>query len=139
MGQVNTVRGPVDGRDLGSTLMHEHVFVLSPEIEKTPAEWDEEGAQATAVQRLRELKEHGVDTIVDLTPQEAQVARYARDGLSNPEIGLRLFISSRTVEYHLHKVFTKLGIRSRSQLNGAPVSDDVAASSRRPRSQPSSV
>src|ERR1700678_1219272 len=64
---INTVRGPVDGRDLGSTLMHEHVFVLSPEIEKTPAECDEEGAQATAVQRLRELKEHGVDTIVDLT------------------------------------------------------------------------
>jgi phosphotriesterase-related protein len=47
--------------------MHEHVFVLSPEIEKTAAEWDEEDAQATAVQRLRELKEHGIDTIVDLT------------------------------------------------------------------------
>jgi phosphotriesterase-related protein len=64
---VNTVRGPIKGDDLGSTLMHEHVFVLSPEIEKTSAEWDEEGAQATAVQRLRELKDHGVDTIVDLT------------------------------------------------------------------------
>jgi phosphotriesterase-related protein len=64
---INTVRGPVDGRDLGSTLMHEHVFVLSPEIEKTATEWDEQEAQATAVQRLRELKEHGIDTIVDLT------------------------------------------------------------------------
>ncbi len=67
MALVNTVRGPIDGRDLGATLMHEHVFVLSPEIAKTSAEWDEEGAQATAVQRLRELKDHGIDTIVDLT------------------------------------------------------------------------
>jgi phosphotriesterase-related protein len=67
MALVNTVRGPIDGRDLGMTLMHEHVFVLSPEIAKTSAEWDEEGVQATAVQRLRELKDHGIDTIVDLT------------------------------------------------------------------------
>jgi DNA-binding NarL/FixJ family response regulator len=52
-----------------------------------------------------------------LTAQEAQVARLAREGLSNPEIGTRLFISSRTVQYHLGKVFTKLGINSRRQLH----------------------
>jgi DNA-binding CsgD family transcriptional regulator len=52
-----------------------------------------------------------------LTAQEAQIARMAIEGLSNPEIGSRLFISSRTVQYHLGKVFTKLGIASRSQLS----------------------
>ena len=61
-----------------------------------------------------------------LTAQEALVARLARDGLSNPEIGSRLFISSRTVQYHLRKVFTKLGISYRNQLDhalpGAPAS-----------------
>jgi DNA-binding CsgD family transcriptional regulator len=54
-----------------------------------------------------------------LTAQEAQIARMAREGLSNPEIGARLFISVRTVQYHLHKVFTKLGIESRGHLGRA--------------------
>lgn len=59
------------------------------------------------------------DTLVALTEREAQVAELAIEGCSNPDIGKQLFISSRTVEYHLHKVFTKLGIASRMQLRTA--------------------
>ena len=60
-----------------------------------------------------------METRDDLTAQERQIASLARDGLSNPEIGARLFLSPRTVEWHLRKVFTKLGIRSRLELASA--------------------
>jgi DNA-binding NarL/FixJ family response regulator len=81
------------------------------------------GMEAFAERAARELlatgetaRKRAVDTGSHLTAQEAQVARLARDGLSNPEIGARLFISTRTVQYHLSKVFTKLEINSRMQL-----------------------
>ena len=59
------------------------------------------------------------ETREDLTAQEGQIARLAREGLSNTETGERLFVSPRTVEYHLRKVFTKLGIGSRGELERA--------------------
>jgi DNA-binding CsgD family transcriptional regulator len=84
------------------------------------------GAEAFAERARRELSATGetvrkrtVETLDELTTQEAQVARLAAQGHTNPEIGAQLFISPRTVEYHLHKVFPKLGISSRKELRRA--------------------
>jgi DNA-binding CsgD family transcriptional regulator len=88
--------------------------------------FDRIGLEAFADRAARELlatgehaRQRTAETREDLTAQEAQIARLAREGLSNSEIGGRLFISPRTVEYHLHKVFSKLDISSRNQLDRA--------------------
>jgi DNA-binding CsgD family transcriptional regulator len=84
------------------------------------------GMEAFADRARRELQATGENVRKrtagsrdDLTAQERQIARLARDGLANPEIGARLFLSPRTVEWHLRNVYTKLGIRSRRELANA--------------------
>jgi DNA-binding CsgD family transcriptional regulator len=91
------------------------------------------GIEAFADRARRELMATGVtagrrtfETSHALTAQEAHIARLARDGLSNPEIGSRLFISARTVKYHLSKVYTKLSITSREQLERALPAETLA-------------
>jgi len=89
------------------------------------------GMEAFAERAERELaatgekvRKRSADTRDELTPQEEQIARLASDGLSNPEIATLLFLSARTVEWHLHKVFAKVGISSRRQLRNALPSTD---------------
>lgn len=90
------------------------------------------GMQAFAERTRRELVTTGetvhkrtVEARYEFTRQEVQVARLAADGLTNPEIGAQLFLSARTVEWHLHKAFGKLGISSRRELDRALL--DIAA------------
>ena len=89
------------------------------------------GMEAFAERARKELLATGerarkrtVETRDDLTAQERQIAQLARDGLSNPEIGARMFLSPRTVEWHLRKVFGKLGIRSRHELAGVLIGSE---------------
>jgi len=86
----------------------------------------EVGAEAFGERARRELMATGltvrkrtVETLTDLTAQEAQIARLAAELRTNPEIGAQLFLSPRTVEWHLHKVFAKLGVTSRRDLRVA--------------------
>jgi DNA-binding CsgD family transcriptional regulator len=111
----------------GEWLRREHRRVDAREqLRAAHAMFTAMGAEAFAERARRELLASGetaprrtVATRDVLTPQEAQIARMARAGHSNPEIGAQLFISPRTVEYHLRKVFGKLGISSRKELRGA--------------------
>jgi DNA-binding CsgD family transcriptional regulator len=75
-----------------------------------------ERARRELIATGEKVRKRTVETPDQLTAQEALIARLARDGLSNAEIGAQLFISTRTVEWHLRKVFAKLGLSSRGQL-----------------------
>jgi DNA-binding CsgD family transcriptional regulator len=111
----------------GEWLRREHRRVDAREQLRTAHEMlSTIGAEAFAERARRELlatgekvRKRAPDTRDTLTPQEAQIARLAADGQTNPEIGAQLFISPRTVEYHLRKVFTKLDINSRKELRRA--------------------
>jgi len=88
--------------------------------------FSEIGMQAFAERARRELVATGekvrkrtVETRDELTPQELQIARLVSDGRTNPEIAAELFLSRRTVEWHLRKVFDKLEVRSRRELPAA--------------------
>jgi DNA-binding CsgD family transcriptional regulator/tetratricopeptide (TPR) repeat protein len=93
------------------------------QLRTAQARFVEMGAEAFAGRAARELLATGetarkrtIETSDDLTPHEARIARMARGGASNQDIATELFVSRKTVEYHLHKVFTKLGISTRQQL-----------------------
>jgi len=78
-----------------------------------------ERAQGELVATGAKLRKRPVEAPGGLTPQEEQIAQLARDGLTNAQIGAQLFLSARTVEWHMHKVFGKLGIDSRNGLHAA--------------------
>jgi DNA-binding NarL/FixJ family response regulator len=111
----------------GEWLRREHRRVdARAQLRVAHAMLSDMGADAFAERARRELLATGetvrkrtVETLDELTPQEAQVARLAAGGQTNPEIGAQLFLSSRTVEWHLRKVFGKLGISSRKELRTA--------------------
>ena len=92
MVQVQTARGPVEAASLGQVLMHEHVFVLTAEVQQNyPEEWgDEDERVADAVRRLRELPANGISTIVDVTAigQGRDIPRIKRIADQVPELNV---------------------------------------------------
>src|ERR671922_2720127 len=111
VGAAWSPRGRLDAREQLRTAHKSFTeFGMEAFAERARVELEATGERA---------RKRTVETRDDLTPQEAQISRLARDGRTNPEIGAQLFISPRTVEWHLRNVFTKLGIRSRRELHAA--------------------
>jgi DNA-binding CsgD family transcriptional regulator len=116
----------------GEWLRREHRRVdAREELRKAHAMLTAIGMDAFAERARQELlatgehvRKHSVERRDELTAQERHIAQLAREGLSNPEIGARLFLSPRTIEWHLRKVFAKLGIRSRRELTKVLPSSD---------------
>jgi DNA-binding NarL/FixJ family response regulator len=108
----------------GEWLRREHRRIDAREqLRRAHELFDTMGANAFAERARRELSATGEtlrkrtdDTRIELTPQERQIVEFARDGMTNPEIAAQLFLSARTVEWHLRRVYTKLGITSRRSL-----------------------
>jgi DNA-binding CsgD family transcriptional regulator len=111
----------------GEALRREHRRVdARAQLQAAHDQFTSMGLEGFAERASQELTATGqtvrkrtIETRDELTPQERHIAQLARDGMSNPEIGARLFLSPRTVEWHLRKVFSKLEIRSRWELAGA--------------------
>jgi ATP/maltotriose-dependent transcriptional regulator MalT len=111
----------------GEWLRREHRRVdARVQLKAAHAAFDAMGASAFAERAQRELlatgetvRKRNVDSTESLTPQEAQIGHLTDAGFTNPEIGHQLFLSHRTVEWHLRKVFGKLGISSRRELSNA--------------------
>jgi DNA-binding CsgD family transcriptional regulator len=107
----------------------EHLRRAHEMLAETGMEAFAERARGELLATGEKVRKRTVETRDDLTPQERQIARLARDGLSNQEIGARLFLSPRTVEWHLSNVFTKRGIRSRHELRDVLSSSDFELAS----------
>jgi phosphotriesterase-related protein len=123
MGQVETVRGPIDIADMGTTLMHEHVFILNEEVRANyPGDWDEQQRIDDAVTKLEALREHGCATIADPTVlglgRDIERIRRVADGTS-------LNIIAATGLYTYNDV--PLYFRYRTGQPGDPASDPMTA------------
>ena len=106
-------------RENRRTDAHEHLHRAYEMLSAMGADGFAERARRELLATGATVRRRSVEAGNELTAQESQIARLARDGLTNPEISTQLFISARTVEWHLRKVFAKLGISSRRQLRTA--------------------
>src|SRR5262245_1232619 len=119
LARAHLVYGEWLRREQQRTGAREHLRVAHDMFDRAGVTGFAERARRELAATGETVRKRTVETQDVLTPQEAQVVQLAADGHTNPEIGAQLFISRRTAEYHLSKVFTKLAISSRRQLRGA--------------------